>query len=108
VVNQFYSLQTYWRWTLWFIGVAVGFHMALTIYALKQKQPDLKMGGTFLSGVLIYLGNMILMTIFLTLLFPKTASWKHFLQVTGHQTWWATVKVFTAVQHLIFKVQSFL
>ena len=88
-VNRFYPLDIYWRWTLWLIGAAVGFHVALTVYALKQKQPDLKMAGTFLSGVLIYLGNMVLMSVFLALLFPKTAPWRKFLQLSGAQTLWA-------------------
>jgi len=91
-VNHFYSLQVYWRWTLWFIGVAVGFHAALTAYALKQKQPDLKMAGTFLSGVLIYLGNMVLMSVLLALLFPKTASWNKFIRASARQTLWMTKK----------------
>jgi hypothetical protein len=91
-VNHFYPLELYWRWTLWLIGVAVGFHAALTVYALMQNQPDLKMGGIFLSGVLIYLGNMILMSFFLSVLFPKTASWTRLLHIAGHETWWVMKK----------------
>jgi len=91
-VNHYVPLAAYWRWTLWLIGVAVGFHLALTVYALLQNQPDLKLGGIFLSGVLIYLGNMILMSVLLSLLFPKTASWKRFLRVAGRETAWAFKK----------------
>ena len=83
IAGKFYPLQAYWRWMLSLIGAALGFHIALTIYALKQNQPDLKQGGIFLSGVLIYLGNMIVMSLFLALLFPKTISWKRFVRLTG-------------------------
>jgi hypothetical protein len=92
VAGKFYPLQHYWRWLLWLIGAALGFHAALTVYALKQNQPDLKQGGIFLSAVVIYLGNMLLMSLFIALLFPKTISWKRLISLTGRETVWIVQK----------------
>jgi hypothetical protein len=92
IVGKFYPVQNYWRWMLCLIGAAFGFHMGLTVYALRQKQPDLKQGGIFLSGVVIYLGNMILMSVFLALLFPKTIAWRHFIYRAGQDTLWTVKK----------------
>ncbi len=73
----------YWHVFLWVLGVAIGFHMALTAYALKMDQPDLKSAGKFLSAILIYLGNVLSVMLVLGLLFPKTVSWKTFAHVSG-------------------------
>src|SRR5262249_14349432 len=36
------GLHGYWQSFLWLLGGTLGFHMALTTYALKMDQPDLK------------------------------------------------------------------
>lgn len=84
--NFFYNLRPYWHWILALLGMSLGFHMALTVYALKQDQPDLKTAGKLLSGVLIFLGNSACLVLLLGILFPKTVSWNHFLRVTGRET----------------------
>jgi hypothetical protein len=71
---------------MWVLGASLGFHMALTVYALKMDQPDLKAAGKFLSAVIIYLGNTISIVFLLGVLFPKTVSWGHFARVSGAQT----------------------
>ena len=60
--------------------------MALTAYALKMDQPDLKATGKFLAAVVIYLGNTVAMVFLLGVLFPHTVSWRRFARVTGHET----------------------
>jgi hypothetical protein len=80
VVNFFYPLDRYWTYFLAALGASLAFHAALTLFALKQGQPDLKAGGTFLSGVLIVLGNSLVLVFLLGVLFPKTVSWSAFLQ----------------------------
>ncbi len=71
---------------LWVLGLSIGFHMALTAYALMIDQPDLKSAGKFLSAVLIYLGNALSVILVLGLLFPRTVSWKRFAKVSGEET----------------------
>lgn len=86
LVNWFYPLHAYWSWFLWLFGITVGFHMALTTYALRQGQPDLKAAGKFLSAILIYLGNVVSLILVLGMLFPQTVSWKTFLRLSGRNT----------------------
>lgn len=78
--NLLYNIMMYWNVFLAVLGASLAFHASLTIYALKQDQPDLKSGGKFLSGVLIVLGNAFALVFVLGVLFPKTVSWKTFLQ----------------------------
>jgi hypothetical protein len=80
------GLKTHGLAFLWVLGASLGFHMALTAYALKMDQPDLKAAGKFLSAVIIYLGNTVSIVFLLGVLFPKTVSWGHFARVTGAET----------------------
>lgn len=79
-VNLFYNIMAYWNYFLGILGASLGFHVALTFYALKQDQPDLKSGGKFLSGVVILLGNALSLVFLLGVLFPRTVSWEVFLR----------------------------
>lgn len=85
-IGYFHSLRTYWPIFLWLLGLTIGFHMALTTFALRQNQPDLKTSGKFLSAVIIYLGNSASVVLMLGILFPKTVSWGQFLRLSGQQT----------------------
>lgn len=86
LAGYFYPLEPYWRLCLWLLGLSIGFHMALTAYALKQGQPDLKAAGKFLSALIIYLGNAASLVFLLGALFPRTVSWNQFLRASGRQT----------------------
>jgi hypothetical protein len=81
----YHDLRSYWRVFLWFLGGALGFHMALTAYALKMDQPDLKATGKFLAAVIIYLGNTVSIVFLLGILFPRTVSWSRFARVTSRE-----------------------
>ncbi len=85
-VNFFYDLHRWWIFFLMVLGAAVGFHISLTVFALRQNQPDLRMAGTFLSGVLIFLGNALCVVFLLGILFPRTVSWTHFFRQSSRQT----------------------
>jgi hypothetical protein len=82
----FYDLSPYWNVFLGLLGATMGFHIALTFFALKQNQPDLKSGGKFLSGVLIFLGNAFAVVLLFGILFPRTVSWGVFLRGTRDHT----------------------
>ena len=98
-VSCFYPvLRSYWRVFLWFLGGTLGFHMALTAYALKMDQPDLKASGKFLSAVLIYLGNTVSVVFLLGILFPRTVSWKRFVRVSGEEALTAVKQVSRGTQ----------
>jgi len=86
VINFFRPLDNFWNYFLVVLGGSLAFHAALTLYALKQNQPDLKTGGTFLSAVLIVLGNSLVLVFLLGVLFPQTVSWGAFLRGTKVHT----------------------
>ena len=85
-VNYFYPLGAYRSFFLWLLGASVGFHAALTVHALVQKQPDLKPTGRLLSSVIIFLGNSFAMVFLLGVAFPRTVSWHHFARLSGQRT----------------------
>lgn len=87
VIDRFVPLAAYWRWLLLLVGMALAFHVGLTVHALRQGQPDLKLGGRFLSAVLIYLGNAGILAAVLLALFPRTTSLKQFAGVAGQESW---------------------
>jgi len=79
-VNWAYNLSPYWSYFLGLLGAAMAFHAALTFFALKQNQPDLKSAGKLLSGVMIFLGNALVVVFLAGVLFPRTVSWSLFLR----------------------------
>jgi hypothetical protein len=85
-IDWVYPLHAYWNVFLGLFGATLAFHAALTIFALRQNQPDLKTGGKFLSGVLIVLGNSLILVFLLGVLFPRTVSWFGFLNNTKDYT----------------------
>jgi hypothetical protein len=66
-------------WCAFAIGFTFAFHLALTWHALRQNQPDLRHGGTFLSLLLILFANGFVFVLLLKTLFPHWISFKAFL-----------------------------
>jgi len=98
-IGYFYPIvRIYWRFFLWLLGGTLGFHMALTAYALRMDQPDLKATGKFLSAVIIYLGNTVAVVFLLGVLFPRTVSWGHFARVSGREAFVAVKEVSKGTQ----------
>lgn len=93
----------YWRSFLWLLGGCMGFHMALTAFALRQGQPDLKAMGKFLSAIIIYLGNALVIVLFLGILFPRTVSWKRFVQISSTEALTAVQEVTRGTHVMIEK-----
>lgn len=54
------------------LGMAVAFHVSLTVSAIHKHQPDLKVLGHFLSAILIVLGNVVILAMFGISLFTRT------------------------------------
>jgi hypothetical protein len=52
------------------LGAAWGFHMSFTVWMIRRGQSDLRMHGNLFSIVLIYLGNLMVLTLFLILTAP--------------------------------------
>jgi hypothetical protein len=77
VASLFYDLQPY-QWVLYgLIGVTWGFHITFTLWMIPKGQTDLSYHGTFFSLVVIYLMNLLVLTLFLIAASPQM-SWISF------------------------------
>jgi hypothetical protein len=68
------------------LGASLAFHFSLTFSALHGQQSDLKVVGFFLSGVVIAIGNILILSLLAVSLFAKTPTLKMFLKETGRET----------------------
>ncbi|OGF45673.1 MAG: hypothetical protein A2231_09310 [Candidatus Firestonebacteria bacterium RIFOXYA2_FULL_40_8] len=63
------------------IGLTYSFHLALTLYSLKQKQTDLKEAGVMFSYMFIYLVNLLILAGIIALV-SKQFNFLNFLNET--------------------------
>ncbi len=88
------------------IGATWAFHLAWTLWMIPRDQPDLKDNGTFLSLILICLGNLSVLTALLCFSSPSPVeSLRHFVTtwLTTGVTWGDTSLRFLRefAQHLL-------
>ncbi len=96
LTNVFYPRPEI-TWAFRFLlGSALAFHLSLTFSAFHKHQSDLKVVGFFLSGVLIALGNSLIVGVLGVTLFTKTPTFKDFSLGIAKETtrvWWAGIKI---------------
>ncbi len=68
----FLNMQPYVRFLYALIGVTWAFHFTFTCWMIPKNQTDLKAHGTFFSLVVIYLMNLLLLSVMLILASPQT------------------------------------
>ncbi|PTX98706.1 hypothetical protein DB345_03030 [Spartobacteria bacterium LR76] len=79
VCGIFWDVAPY-RWILYMvIGITWAFHLTFTVWMITKGQPDLYYGGTFFSLTVIYILNLILLSIMLVLAAPEI-TWLSFLR----------------------------
>jgi len=74
----FTDTKPLYSYYLFLSGMALSFHYALTFYAIKTGQQDLKIYGTFFSLVVIAVVNVIVFVFALDLIFPDSVNIKNF------------------------------
>jgi hypothetical protein len=67
-----WNLAPYETWWLLLVGMTWGFHVTFTIYMLTQEQPDVLQNGRIFSYVMIYLANLLVMTLWMILIGEPT------------------------------------
>ena len=67
ILGLFFNVQTYGRLLYALIGVTWAFHFTFTCWMIPKKQTDLTDHGTFFSLVVIYLMNLLLLSVMLVL-----------------------------------------
>lgn len=66
-LSLFFEVQPYGRLLYGLIGATWGFHLTFTCWMIPKKQTDLTDQGTFFSLVVIYLMNLLLLSVMLVL-----------------------------------------
>jgi len=69
-LSIFYNMQPYGRLLYALIGVTWAFHFTFTCWMIPKNQSDLRDHGTFFSLIVIYLMNLILLSVMLVLASP--------------------------------------
>ena len=67
VLSVFFDVQPYGRLLYGLIGATWAFHFTFTCWMIPKKQTDLTDNGTFFSLVIIYLMNLLLLSVMLVL-----------------------------------------
>jgi hypothetical protein len=70
VLSLFYNMQPYGRWLYGVIGMTWAFHFTFTCWMIPKNQTDLRDHGTFFSLVVIYLMNLVLLSVLLIIASP--------------------------------------
>jgi hypothetical protein len=66
----FTDIKPLYPYFLFFAGISIAFHIALTIYIIGIGQPDLKVYGVFFSYILIIAVNIVVFSLLMALVFP--------------------------------------
>ena len=102
LIVAYSALRPWWHWPGVHVGfrVAVGaalaFHASMTWTALHRHQPDLKIAGFFLSGVLVGLGNLLILGLFGVSLFKATPTLRNYAGTVARET--ASIWIWAAGQ----------
>ena len=74
------ELKIYSNYFLFILGFLLSFHLLLTVYVIIKGQPDLSLNGFFYSMTFVILGNCLVLTAFLSILFPNIISLTNYIR----------------------------
>lgn len=77
-LGWFFDISKLRSYFLFFSGISLAFHYALTFYALKVGQEDMKVYGKFFSFFFVSFVNIVVLILVLTLIFPQYINIKDF------------------------------
>lgn len=90
VGSLFYDLTPYLRLLYALLGFTWGFHAAFTLSMIPKGQTDLAYGGNFFSLVVIYLMNVLVLSVLLIVATPDVGLGSFFSQLDFHATAFAS------------------
>jgi len=82
-----------------FVGVTLAFHFAMTAEVLKIKQPDIVRSGLIFSGIIIFIGNLMITMAVFTPLFASVS----FLQFLK-SSWNISAETYVFSYHKILEI----
>ncbi len=80
--------RPFYPYFLFLTGLTLSFHILMTIESLRADQPDIKEGGFVFSIPLIYIGNLIIMTLLLRLTVFREINYLVYLKTGWIKSWW--------------------
>ncbi len=89
------------------IGFTYAFHLALTIYSLSHHQPDLKEGGVVFSLIFIFAGNMIVLMLLISLVWPHALPLPQAFSETLKWAWRLALSVFSLVKPYLSRPEGY-
>ena len=84
---------------IFLIGFALAFHLISTIEVMKIRQPDIVKSGYFFSIILVYVLNIVVMSMMFSLLFPSFSAKKFFMD-----TWVMSKTTYIVIVKQLFYV----
>lgn len=81
----FFDLSIYIPWFIFLVAFSWAFHVLSTIYFIKMRQPDILKTGVLFSLSLVYIVNVAILAVILSLLF-KEVTFGNFLESSHHKT----------------------
>jgi len=66
-----WDLSRFFNFMVFLLGVTWAFHLWMTLYIIRNNQPDIKENGVFFSSVVIFTVNVIVLTLLLVLISPE-------------------------------------
>jgi len=79
--------RPFYPYFLFLTGFTIALHILMTLESLKADQPDIKEGGTVFSVPLIYLGNLVVMTLLLRLTVFREINYLSYLKIGWLRSW---------------------
>lgn len=95
--SLFTDLSKYIPQFIFLIGLSWSFHIVLTVHFIKMRQPDILKAGTLFSISLIYILNVTILALVLSLLFPEVTFGDFF-----RSSYWQTVEFYTSIFTKLF------
>lgn len=97
LLGWFFDISKIRSYFLFFSGVSLAFHYALTFYAIKIGQEDMKIYGKFFSLFFVVFVNIIVLIVILTLIFPQFIDIRSFLSSAFDDVVYIYKYIFTGV-----------
>lgn len=103
VAGHFYPLKSYYGVFVFLVGFSISFHLALTIFAVKQRQPDITNTGAFFSLIIIVIMSPWIWVLILKALFYTQIDLAEFVRIVYHNSYTTYVFIGSALLELIKK-----
>jgi hypothetical protein len=78
IFSILWDLSRFFNFMVFLLGITWAFHLWMTLYIVRNNQPDIKESGVFFSSVVIFTINVIILTLLLVLISPELTT-KEFL-----------------------------